>query len=268
MNIYDFSYKTGSSFSNLYSPKDDTNQEDYYYGELFFTSDLITGINSTRLSFNGQTLVEQTATLYTAGFQQAYLNSGDYYIKSGSSFKHIAFNENFDTSRASFYPFNYNIKDDFRESPVGTGNTRTNKQTNLKSEINRKFPDRTNSFTGMSSFDYFFNGQKLYSGITESVGSYYIDGSNQFIYLDGLPSETKTGKLFAITKNTGIKNITGNSADIYGDRFVENTVFAYVNGVSLNKKNWLELSTGVKLIATGLQSSIFETVINKQDIIL
>lgn len=267
MNIYDFSYKTGNNFNTLYSPKDDTNNEDYYYGDLFFTSDLVTGINSTRLSFNGQTLVEQTATLFKVGFNEIYLNSGDYYIKSGLSFRHIEFNENFDKSRISFYPFVYNIKDDLRESPIGTGNSRNEKQTNLNSEINKKFPDKTGSFEGMSSFDYFFNGQKLYSGTTESLGSYYIDQSNnQFVYLDGPALETRTGKLFAILKNTGIQNITGNSPDIYGQRFVEDTVFGYVNGISLNKKNWLELSTSVKLISVGLQASIFEPSIKTQEI--
>lgn len=266
MNIYDFSYKTGSNFNNLYSPKEDTNKEDYYYGDLFFSSDFITGINSTRLSINGQTLVEQIAKLYTVGSQEIYLNSGDYYIKSGLSFRHIGFNEEFDISRVSFYPFIYNIKDDFRESPIGTGASRIEKQDNLISEINKKFPDKTGSFIGMSCFDYFFNGQKLYSGINEISASYYIDSEGIFFYFDGPISESKPGKLFAIIKNTGIKNITGNSADIYGDRFVENTVFGYVNGVSLHKKNWLELSTGVKLIEVGLQPSIFETVIKKQEI--
>jgi len=268
MNIYDFSYKIGGSFNTLYSPNEDTNIEDYYSNNgLFLTSDLISGINQTRLSFNGQTLVEQKATLYTAGFDQIYLNSGDYYIKSGESFKSVAFNNLFDVSIATSFPFIYNMKDDFRESPVGTGLSTLNKQTNLISEINRKFSNRAGTFTGMNSFDYFFNGQKLYSGVNINQGSYSISSIGVFTYHDfGAPSSQTSGKLFAITQNSKLANTTGNSPDIYGISFVENTVFGYINGLLLHKKNWLELSTGVKLVVTGLQASIFEPVINKLEL--
>jgi hypothetical protein len=269
MNIYDYSYKFGTNFNNSYSPQEDTNKEDYYSnGTLFLTSEQITGINSTRLSFNGQTLLEQIGQLYTIGGQQIYLNSGDYYVKSGESFKSIGFSSSFDSSIAGNFPFIYHIKDDFRESPVGTGNNYILKTTNFVSQLNTKFPDRAGTFSGMNSFDYFFNGQKLYSGQNEDSGSYYFNESNEFIYLDGSSDINlfKDGELFAITKNSRLGNVTGNSPDFYGTKFVENTVFAYVNGISLHKKNWLELSTGVKLIEFGLQASIFEPVINQTEL--
>ena len=261
MSLYDFSFKTGTGFGQLYSPKDDTCLDEQYFNNLYLSSPDISGVNYTRLSCNGQTLVEQNATFVDAGFDGVYLNSGDYYFESGNTFRRVSFDSNFDTSNATNSAFFYNIKDEFRESPVGTGTSQLSKQGRLRNQLIVKFPDRTGTFTGLDSFDYFANGQKLYSGVS---GSYSISGSPiiYFNYLDN----TYSGNIFAITKNTGIKNYTGEVADVYGQKYVESTVFGYVNGVSLHPKNWLELSTGVTLIRTGLQPVIFEPIETTENI--
>lgn len=254
MALYDFSYKTGSTFGTMYSPKDDTCYEDYYFSNLSVSSPDITGLHSTRMSCNGQTIVEQKAVKVAAGFDSVYLNSGDYYFKSGETYRGVSFNENFSLPNSRNISFFYNLKDDKREVPMGTGNTQLLKQLSLNTQITDRFPDRKPTLTGLSSFDYFANGQKIYSGLVS--GSYSITGSPvEFYYND-----TYSGKIFAIPKNTGIKNYTGLSADVFGDKYVESTVFGYVNGVSLHRNNWAELSTGVTLIRTGLQASIFEPV--------
>jgi hypothetical protein len=122
-------------------------------------------------------------------------------------------------------------------------------QNNLSGSLVSKFPERANSYTGLSSFDYYLNGQKIYSGIS---GSYTISGSS-FIYNDSM-----TGKIFAIPKNQNTKTYTGQNPDVYDQNFVETTVYGYANGLSLDKSNWLELYTGVKYITTGIAAIIFE----------
>ena len=263
MNLYDFSFKTGSSFSELYSPNDDTCREDSFFGTLAFTSPQITGLYQTRLSCNGQTLVEQKGVVSQQGFNKVYLNSGDYYFQSGVTYKKASFDEDFEDPRGESSYF-YNIRDDAREAAMGTGNSRVLRQSSLVTSIEQKFPELT-----YYDFDYFSNGQKIYAGIDIGNGSYRIHSlfilgggwTYIFQYFDD-----HSGKIFAIPKNSGLQNITGVNADIYGIKFVPETVFSYINGASSHKKNWLELSTGVTMIRTGVQASFFDPASSTQSI--
>jgi hypothetical protein len=258
MRLYDFSFKTGVTFEESYSPKNDTNYQDYYLGGLALTSPDISGLHYSRLNWNGQTLVEQKGVLVDAGFDPVYLNSGDYYFRSGEDYRNTIFNSGL-SGASSASSFSYNLREDFRESPVGTGENNTGKQNSLNSQLSNRFSERTGTFTGMNSFDYFTNGQKIYSGVS---GSYRISGASSLFYYD----DNYLGKVFAILKNSGLKNTTGETPDIYNQKYVEKTVFGHLNGLALHKKNWLELSTGVTLIRTGLQSSIFEPTLQTETI--
>jgi hypothetical protein len=248
--MFDFSYKTGSGISGLYSPFKEENIGVQFAGGLNLSSDLISGKNASVLSVNGQTLAEQSAQEITLGSLNIYLNSGDYYTKGVSNYKNVTFADNLDFNFFSEKNFFFRIKEDDREIPIGSGISQIQMQDNLSGSISSKFPERANSYTGLSSFDYYLNGQKIYSGVS---GSYEISGS-KFIYKENI-----TGKIFAIPKKENIKNYTGQTPDIYGQYFVETTVYGYFNGLALDKNNWLELYTGVKYIATGIQSSIFDT---------
>jgi hypothetical protein len=254
--IFDFSFKTGQTFSQSYSPKDDTNIVANFGGSLSLSSNLISGINYSRLSANGQTLAEQKASIFDIDeIPPAYVNSGDYYFRTGETYKMVSFNQNLNANALSAYSFIYNIKDDHREIPIGTGVSAANKNSVIATQLTARYPEKTGSFVSMDSFDYFLNGQKIYSGIS---GSYHISGAGfNFSLLD-----EADGKVFAIPKNTGIHNITGVASDIFGTGFIEKTVFAYVNGLCLHPDNWLELHTGVTLIETGVQSSLFERVMD------
>jgi hypothetical protein len=254
--IFDFSFKTGANFLQSYSRNDDTNIAANFGGSLSLSSKLISGINYSRLSANGQTLVEQNAYIYDEEeVPPNYVNSGDYYFRTGETFKNVSFNQNLNVAALSAYSFLYNIKDDHREAPVGTGVSATTKNSEIATQLAARYQDKTGSFAGMDSFDYFLNGQKIYSGIS---GSYHISGAGfNFSLLD-----TADGKVFAIPKNTGIYNTTGITPDIFGTGFVERTVFAYANGLCLHPDNWLELHTGVTLIETGIQARLFDASID------
>jgi hypothetical protein len=260
--IFDFSLKTGTTFQQSYSPNDDVNIAANFNVRLSLSSDFISGINYSRLSINGQTLAEQKASIYDINEVPAnYLNSGDYYFRTGETYKTVSFNQNLDANALGAYSFIYNIKDDHREIPVGTGASAATKNSVIATQLAARYPDRTGSFAAMNSFDYFLNGQKIYSGIS---GSYHISGAGfNFSLLDSID-----GKVFAIPKNTGIHNITGSIPDIFGTGFVERTVFAYVNGLCLHPDNWLELHTGVTLIETGIQAYIFDAAANTEQLLL
>ena len=259
--IYDYSFKTGVGFSGLYSPVDQENIKEVYSQGVHVSSADITGINSTRLSLNGQTLLEQTARLVDVGFEPVYLNSGDYYFRSGESYRDVNFSNGL--SPAEFFQNDlfYQIRDNKTEAVMGSGISTGVMKAQLTGELSKKFAARTGSLTGMASFDYFLNGQKIYTGIG---GSYRISGaSSEFYY-----NENITGKLFAIPKNTGIDNYTGFHGDVYARNFVESTVFGYFDGLALNRINWLELHTGVNLIKTGVQAMIFDPAQTRETISL
>lgn len=253
--IFDFSLKTGIIFLQSYSPNDDTNIAANYGGSLSLSSNFVSGINYSRLSINGQTLAEQKASIYDIEeVPPNYLNSGDYYFRTGDTYKTVSFNQNLDANALGAYSFIYNIKDDHREIPVGTGVSAATKNSVIATQLAARYPDRTGSFASMDSFDYFLNGQKIYSGVS---GSYHISGAGfNFSVLEEID-----GKVFAIPKNTGIHSITGGEPDVFGTGFVEKTVFAYANGLFLHPDNWLELHTGVTLIETGIQASLFDEAV-------
>jgi hypothetical protein len=259
--IYDYSFKTGINFSGLYSPKKEENIGADYVGGLFLDSTLISGRNNTILSFNGQTLAEQNLTKIEAGFGYAYLNSGDYYFDTGESYRSVFFDETLTPETSVGKDFFYSIKKDLREIPVSAGSSSGQMQSGLNTLIIDKFPDRTGLITGLTSFDFFLNGQKIYDG---GSGSYEVNSSQSgFVY-----KEQITGKIFAIPKKEDIKNITGVFPDIYGQDFVETTVIAYKNGLISNKINWVELYTGVTTVATGIDAIIFENYIEQESITL
>ncbi|MDB4314556.1 hypothetical protein N9955_00855 [bacterium] len=256
--IYDFSFKTGVDINSLYSPLKLENISGQYNNSSYYLSNTgITGNHKTRLSLNGQTFLEQTPELTTLGFSEYYQNSGDYFFKTGESFTRAFFDENLSVSSISEKRFFYGVRDYDGEAPFGSGISGSGIQNAFAGELAKKFSDRTGTISGIESFDYFLNGQKIYSGIS---GSYMISGAgNLFYYNDNI-----TGKLFAIPKNTGLLNITGEIADVYNQDFVESTVFSYLNGVALDRKNWMELYTGVTSIQTGIQPSSFDLTIETE----
>lgn len=260
--IYDFSFRTGENFLQAYSPNNDTNISAAYGGGLSLSSDLISGINQSRLSINGQTLAEQTAVIDDPNIiPPYYANSGDYYFRSGVTYRAVSFNENLNVNSLGAYSFIYEKKADDTEIPVGTGISAAGRSDILNSQFEDRFPDFTGDFDSMDSFSYFINGQKVYSGIQ---GSFHITGAgNEVQILDEI-----SGKVFAIPKNSEVRNVTGIFADVYGEEFVEKTVFGYLNGLRLHPDNWLELHTGVSLVVTGIQPTLFGKTVDSDNIIL
>ena len=98
----------------------------------------------------------------------------------------------------------------------------------------------------------FVNGIKLISGI-----HYYIH-NNIFEWSDEEnpnPSSLDLGGIIFSMPNSAELIITG-VYDIYNQFFLKGTSLAYLNGVKLNKDEFLETCTSVHLIKTGLEPEI------------
>jgi hypothetical protein len=95
----------------------------------------------------------------------------------------------------------------------------------------------------------FVNGIKLISG-----EHYYIH-DNTFEWDDGNPTSLDLGGIIFSMPNSAELIITG-VYDIYNQFFLKGTSLAYLNGVKLNKDEFLETCTMVDLIKTGIEPEI------------
>jgi hypothetical protein len=95
----------------------------------------------------------------------------------------------------------------------------------------------------------FVNGIKLISGI-----HYYIH-NNIFEWDDGNLGDLNIGGIIFSMPNSAELIITG-VYDIYNQFFLKGTSLAYLNGVKLNKDEFLETCTMVDLIKTGIEPEI------------
>jgi len=95
----------------------------------------------------------------------------------------------------------------------------------------------------------FVNGIKLISG-----EHYYIH-DNTFEWDDGNLGDLNIGGIIFSMPNSAELIITG-VYDIYNQFFLKGTSLAYLNGVKLNKDEFLETCTMVDLIKTGIEPEI------------
>lgn len=95
----------------------------------------------------------------------------------------------------------------------------------------------------------FVNGIKLISGI-----HYYVH-DNIFEWDDDNPTSLELGGIIFSMPNSAELIITG-IYDVYDQFFLKGTSLAYLNGVKLNKDEFLETCTNVHLIKTGIEPEI------------
>jgi hypothetical protein len=127
----------------------------------------------------------------------------------------------------------------------------------LKTNIARRY-----SSPSFTDYDYFLNGQKVYSGVGVGVsvgteadftplfstaanvaGVVRLDNINQFKYA-------------AYKKKPKTTSITGSIADITGQPFIESRNNLYLNGIQEFQNSYLELFTGVNMIEMGFDAEI------------
>jgi len=244
--IYDFILNTGAvTITDSATINFDNNQKGDFILNSFYIPILNrTGTHDIIASLNSQTIVEVSASYSTTQFDNIYSGNGDYYFITGESISKLNFLGNFEISNL----IEKNLFFDFRTSiqaAIGTGSNSGQMQDSLMNDIKIKMTGYTGD---LNKLDYFLNGQKIYSG-----DSYTILNNTGFKY-----NQLITGKIFAIPKKEKTKQFTGINSDLYGQKFIENEVNLYINGMEQSKNLWIEITTGVTLIETGIVCQIFE----------
>lgn len=212
------------------------NDSDNYYNNGVINQDIGSIDNDDKftnhISINGKSLLEddfveiklnqQISTIQHSGdfYLKDYSlrNSGDYYNFSGTN---LLLFDKMESGKRTFYE--------------------SNNFNSLITQLADGGP--------VSGELIFVNGIKLISGI-----HYYIH-NNTFEWDDDDPADLDLGGIIFSMPNSAELIITG-VYDIYNQFFLKGTSLAYLNGVKLNKDEFLETCTNVHLIKTGLEPEI------------
>ncbi len=273
--IYDSVVTTGKvSISGCYSPDMggdivekrnvvaiNTASDFYYDRDLTTGFNFDTGRSSIRLALNGQTLQQEipqeTQTINQSIYQ---IFTGDFFTKKESApiLERNTINFDATTPAKATSTIVYNIitggifagEKDFGRS-LKTGILNSVGQNNV-----------------FTDFDYFLNGQKVYSG--QGVGVFlgaefagltatgFQPSFSTAANVNGVViDERKTFfKYTASRKSKNTLSATGVSPDMKGQKFIEKRTNFYINGVEELQSNYLELYSGVRTIKSGVSATL------------
>tara|TARA_B100000212_G_scaffold342017_1_gene327182 strand:- start:1302 stop:2177 length:876 start_codon:yes stop_codon:yes gene_type:complete len=236
-----------------------TSENFYYDRDLITGFNLSTGRSSIRLSLNGQTLQQEIPQEIEATNERVYqIFTGDFFIKSENTpiLERSTINFDSTTPAKSSSTLLYNIitggifagEKDFGRSL----------RTGIINGIGQN-----NQF---SDFDYFLNGQKVYSGdgVGVFIGSEFA-GLTSTGFQPNFSTAANVGgvvldsrktyfKYTASKKSKNILSATGISPDIKGQSFIEKRTNFYINGIEELQSNYLELYSGVRTIKSGVSA--------------
>jgi len=210
------------------------------YKEEAFPLDinLVDERHQTILSYNSQTMLEETPTTESIKYGDIYsLKTGDYL-----TINHFGYNLcYFDYDPASTEDVVFYNK---RPTSTGIAVTKYGTTSSVSSSLTY-LAGATDTANGNASsiselfenYDVFLNGQK----ITES----------------DYPADTVTGKLFSIQKVSNTVDIKSDTPDLYGTGFIQGLSNLYLNGMEQDPFDMLALYTGVTMVETGIQASFF-----------
>lgn len=233
-----------SSFQKTHFRLDEDGNEKEY--PFYFDDRIITGSKTSLMSFNSQTMLEvDDFSIITRGAKNYYIvaddESGNYIVDVDNSQGNIIFDPVLTLGKEDVVQYD---KRDY-SSPFSqlkltrAANSWSTYVTLLFNKINNSDP--TADIAEMEEkYFLFFNGQKI------------LDFSSN------TDLNTVTGTLFAIKKQNNTDEITG-VADSYGTKFIENHVDFYFNGMEQDPEDYIQTNTGVYMIETGLDSSVYLT---------
>jgi hypothetical protein len=226
--------------------------------EFYYDRSVASGDNRLQLSLNSQTLVQEKPITGLAVNEISYqVNTGDFFVKG----------EEVDISERNklFFDDTTPIKptsEIFYNVVSGSGIMSTSEGDfgqSLKTSILVSLGATEASF---NDFDYFLNGQKVYSGDGVGVS---LGTDNDFIPLFSTAANVagvvradnkNEFKYSAYKKRFRSTSITGVFPDIHGSPFIEKRTNFYINGMSELQSNYLELFTGVTIIKSGTSALI------------
>jgi hypothetical protein len=187
---------------------------------------------TNHISINGKTLLEDTFVETKVNQEFSVIkHSGDFYLKDYTL-----------NNSGGYYDFSGTNLLLFDKMQSG-------KRTFYESDNFNTLVTKLADGGPVSGELIFVNGIKLISGI-----HYYIH-NNIFEWDDGNLGDLNIGGIIFSMPNSAELIITG-VYDIYNQFFLKGTSLAYLNGVKLNKDEFLETCTMVDLIKTGIEPEI------------
>ena len=253
--IYDFTLTTGDTtisgcsseefFTNTF--KETNRQAGGTSKSFYYDRSVSTGQREIKLSMNGQTLLQEVPRKTVVTNETIFtIATGDFFTKTNQETSTEQGLLNFDSTTpiSSNSIILYDIESGIASASGGFG-------TNLATGIRNEFGGSTK----FEDYDYFLNGQKVYSG----AGVVALNGSSdvpQFVTINTSLNESKF-KSIAFKKRARTNSYTGISPDYFSDTgFVEGRNTFYINGIRQPKSIYLELYTGVNIIKKGFSALI------------
>ena len=259
--IYDYIFSTGDAtisgctLSGYSGQKDNSSsfQDNFYYN-----SALITGLKNMKLASNGQTLYEEGPIETEATNETIFqILSGDFFLKTGAV-DQFDRNKLFGDSTTPFKStYNVSYEKYTGKSAVGVGTVAAELGPALKSGISG-----IDTELHFIDYDYFLNGQKVYSGVgvgvSAGVGTQFMLNFDSSSYGGIITTANKSNfKAFSFIKQGRTNQVTGEEPDVYGTGFIEDQTSFYLNGVKESDDMYLEMYTGVTIVRTGVSAGVF-----------
>ena len=261
--IYDYILSTGdSTISGCVSEDLGTDRLEWLNqrilnvgGRSYYDINLISGEMNIMAALNGQTLFEEPPTTGQTTNEILYqIFTGDFFTKTGAA--------NLIDRSKIFYADSVPQKDTYRifynkitgGSFIGTGMGAADEMgKSLRSGISGGYPSAV-----FGNFDFFINGQKLYSGLGVQEAAYGDSWMPDFVNGQGFitADNASSFKATAYLKTDRINEVTGVSPDVFGSGFVEGETNLYVNGIKQEPTSYLELYSGVNTIKTGVSAVV------------
>ena len=259
--IYDFTIVTGDkTVSGCHSNDLSTNNFNGFNLEVGGTLDefhynpkIISGQDTIRLSMNGMNYTEEVPSQTEITNKTVFkIETGDFFVKGTGEdpIERIVLNFETDAAHKSNYRGIYSF--DTGGIFIGTGDF----GASLKESIMGRYPTFASAADNFVDFEYFINGQKVYSGL--GVGASAANEPN-FSQGGGVVTSSNKDKFKYTAYKKGVRthSITGLSPDFYSDTgFVEGRTSFYINGVLQHPDNYLETYTGVEMIKSGVSASV------------
>lgn len=264
--IYDVVFSTGDvSVSGCSSDALETNTFDILnregvgsLGEFYYDRTISTGQREVSSYLNGQSLLQEIP------FTQTITNEVFYNIKTGDFFTKGDESNAFDQSKLYFdstTPVNGESQVTYNIITGGIFAGTGDFGLSLKSGISGSYTSST-----FSDYDYFLNGQKVYSGV--GVGVQVGGGASSPLFIPLFSTSANAGgvvktenknkfKYTAHRKRLKTTSETGRYSDVvFTDGYIEKRNNYYVNGILQPQSNYLELFIGVNTIKTGFDATI------------
>lgn len=254
--IYDYILSTGNiNISGCHSSEFGTdtfkkvNVRAVSTANAFFFNPTLSSGQDIQLSVNGQNFFQEIAATGLATNELVYsINTGDFFTKGVEA--DVLDRSKFFFASASSVGSDSSLKYDINTGGmfIGTGDLGSSLATNIKARY---------ASSVFSEYDYFLNGQKVYSGdgVEDAVGA-----SFDLTFSEGVGVVTTENKnefkYAAYKKNPKTTAVTGLVADISGHSFIEGRTNLYLNGIQEFQNSYLELFTGVNMIKLGFDAQI------------